>query len=673
MLILCSLEAGIAIQKTKTHLSSPVSNMNALRKNLPDHLRFLVWVHLILLVVFTVFRGVTLLVNRPTYVSSVETSPNVWEAFQVGFKFDVLVASYALLVPYLILTAAFIWDWTHPRWFRFVRVYCTTAIIVSLIICAADVPYFNFFNSRLTVAAVNWKNLGQVVKYIVREVKYYPFIVVGLLGIWGIGKIVRNLWNRSETEYDHTMPRKITYSSLAFVLLLIGLWGGATPQAPNMKSACFSTDGFINQLTLNPVHTWFDSYFDFDINFLPLETAKQKVKNYFSSGHGNHESPLAKQRDFRDAGRRMNVVLILMESMSANRMGIFGDPKNLTPGLDSICRNSIFFDRAYSNGIHTNAGIYSTLYGMPIMMMQHPMNNGRSELTQFTGLPVTLRDLGYETAFFCTHAKTFDNLDVFLEKNGFNIISDITDYPDSVVANSWGVADETLFEHARQRLNHLAADSTGKPFFATILTITAHPPYTYPAFSKFKPRSTDQVEQCYEYADWAVKNFMDSVAQEDWFKNTIFVMVGDHGSNIPGPYEVPLSYNHVPLIIVAPGLFRRPETRHSLANQTDIFPTVMGLLQQDYVQNTTGYDLFREKRPFAIFSQDLKMGVINDRYLYIARKSGKETLYEFKTAFGVDILKRNRALADSMKTFACSQLQVTQWMIENKLTGAAGK
>jgi phosphoglycerol transferase MdoB-like AlkP superfamily enzyme len=365
----------------------------------------------------------------------------------------------------------------------------------------------------------------------------------------------------------------------------------------------------------------------------------------------------------------MNVVLVLIESMSANRMGIYGNERNLTPNLDSLCRNSVFFDQCYSNGIHTNAGIYSSIYGMPIMMMQHPMLNGHSETAQFTGLPVTLKDLGYETIFFCTHPKTFDNLDIFLNRNGFDMISDQFDYPDTAIANSWGVGDETLLEHAHDRLNKIAQDSVDQPFFATILTITTHPPFTLPGFTKFKPTRTDPVEITYEYTDWAIKCFMDSVAQEPWYKNTVFVFVGDHGVNIPGPYEVPLSYNHVPLIIHAPALFPKPMLRHDLANQTDIFPTIMGLLRQDYVQNTLGYDLFREKRPFAIFSQDLKMGVIDDQHLYIARKSGKETLFDYEKAFGEDILAKNKVLTDSMRNYYCSQLLVAEYMILGNKTG----
>lgn len=639
----------------------------------PDHLRFLVTVHILLLAIYSVFRYVTLAYNRPSYFFQADRSLSLWKAFKIGFEFDVTVASYALLVPYFLLTVAFISPRPYRRLYKTVRVWCGAVVLVSLIICAADVPYFNFFNSRLTVSAVNFKNSLQVLKYLSSEVKYYPFILLGIICIWSTGKLMRLLWHRhwTSTGSDHSPRTKWLSTGLASLLMLGGLWGGATPQAPNMRKAIFSNDGFINQLTLNPVHTWFDSYFDFDVALFSNKEATKKVRSWLSVDQSTYDSPIAKDRHFSNpADQPLNVVVVLLESMSAYRMGVYGkNPHQLTPGLDSIARNSVFFSQCFSNGIHTNAGIYSTLYGMPIRMMEHPMNNGRSEFLHFTGLPATLRELGYRTKFFCTHPKTFDNLDVFLERNGFEDVSDLSDYPASKVANSWGVGDETLYEHALGTLDSMASDASGKPFFATVLSITTHPPFTLPAFTKFKPRSTDPIDITYEYADWAIKNFMDSCATKDWYRNTVFVLVGDHGVNLPSNYDVPLSYNHVPFIVHAPGIFKKPEVRNQLANQIDIFPTIMGLLRLDYTQNTFGYDLFRERRPFAYFSQDHKLGITDGRFLYVARKSGTETLYDCHANVADDLDHLYPALVDSMKAYTCAQLQVANLMIDKKWTG----
>jgi phosphoglycerol transferase MdoB-like AlkP superfamily enzyme len=626
-----------------------------------------------LLLIFSAFRYVTLVYNRPSYFFQADRSLKVWDAFQIGFGFDVTVASYALLIPYLLLTLAFIQPKPYPRLYAFVRNWCAAAVLISLLICAADVPYFNFFNSRLTSSAVSWKNNVQVVKYLSTEFKYYPFILLGFLCIWGTGKLMRLLWTRNWSGgRDYGSGSRWLATTMATLLLLIGLWGGATPQVPNMRKATFSNDGFVNQLTLNPVHTWFDSYWEFDFKTLDLKASLQQVrKSLRIEDTGDFKSPIARPHKYAaHNSERPNVVLVLLESMSWDRTGLSGNPANLTPYLDSLAKSSVLFNNFYSNGIHTNAGIYSTLYSMPIRMMEHPMNNGHSEFTEFSGLPVSLRKMGYSTTFFCTHPKTFDNLDIFLEKNGFDYVSDLADYPKGEVANSWGVADESLYGMALHRMDSLHAAPDDRPFFTTLLSISTHPPFTLPAFTAFHSDNPDPIAKTYQYADWSLRQFMTAAAQKPWYDNTIFIFLGDHGVNLQEQYkyDVPLSYNHIPLIVHYPARFPKARTVEKMGNQTDIYPTIMGLLGRDYVQNTLGYDLFRETRPYALFSQDHKLGVIDERFLYIARKSGLESLVDYRAGTGEDLSRLYPDRMEKMRNFASAQLQVSQHLIEQKLT-----
>ncbi len=650
--------------------------MSAYRRWIPSHLRFLISVHLILLAIYSIFRYVMLIFNKPAYFFDMERSMTIRQAFKIGLWFDVTVASYAMLLPYLALTYSYFKKAETVRLNKYVRIYCGTILLLSLVICAADVPYFKYYNSRLNIATIHLKNLAQIGEFLFKEPKYYPVLFLFIGGLWGIGRLVMRLWDNAwKLENTGSAQQKWVSTLAASFVLSFGLWGGGAPKRPDMKPATFSNDGFINQLTLNPVHTWFDSYFEFDINIVSNKEARQNVQKALGI-HGQKSedtlaSPLLRLHKFKETPRKMNVVVVLMESMSADRMGIFGSPDSLTPGLDRIARNSVFFDQCYSSGIHTNCGIYSSLYSMPTMMMQHPMLNGVSEQTSFTGLPVTLKNAGYRTRFYCTHPKTFDNLDIFLEKNGFDGITDQNAYAKEDIANAWGVGDEALMRRAVYELDSMSTSDTDHPFFATLLTITPHPPYTLPANSTFKPKNTDPIKITYEYSDWAISSFLDSCSTKDWYQNTIFVFVADHGVNLSSYVnDVPLSYNHIPLIIHAPGIFTKPEVRHGLASQTDIFPTVMGLLRENYTQNTMGYDLFREKRPYAFFSQDYRLCAIDDRYLYVARKSGRESLYEHKNPQPVDLIDQFPWVADSMKAFSCSHLKTARWMIEKGLVGA---
>ncbi|MBK8557513.1 MAG: sulfatase-like hydrolase/transferase [Lewinellaceae bacterium] len=340
--------------------------MKILRQYIPAHLRFLLVIHVLLVSIFTVFRAITLLYNRPSYFFDLDHSIFLWKAFRIGFWFDVTIASYALVIPYCLLTAVYLFQIDYRRFFTFVRFYCSLAIFVSLTICAADIPYFNFFNSRLTTAAVHWKNNLQVARYVLSEIQYYPVFFVIILCIWGVGKLVKGIWQITFSPTKQSLFRKISVTVLASMLLLGGIWGGAVPKHLDMKRAYFSNDGFINQLTLNPVHTWFDSYSNFDIHSLSFEASRTSVQRMFRAvAKSNIDSPIRREHRFVAQERKMNVVLVMMESMSANRMSIYGNSQIATPGLDSLARHSIFFNNFYSNGIHTNAGLYASCTACP--------------------------------------------------------------------------------------------------------------------------------------------------------------------------------------------------------------------------------------------------------------------------------------------------------------------
>ena len=184
-----------------------------------------------------------------------------------------------------------------------------------------------------------------------------------------------------------------------------------------------------------------------------------------------HDLDLALQA--ADTLPRRNVVMVLMESMSASLMQRFGQSERLTPYLDSLYRESLSFANFYSAGNHTNHGLYATLYSFPSVMKRNAMKG--SVIPTYSGLPTVLRDNGYDTMFFMTHESQYDNMNAFFRTNGYEEIYSQENYPADKVVNGFGVQDDYLFSYALPVLNRHAA--TGKPFFATLLTISNHPPY----------------------------------------------------------------------------------------------------------------------------------------------------------------------------------------------------
>jgi len=171
-----------------------------------------------------------------------------------------------------------------------------------------------------------------------------------------------------------------------------------------------------------------------------------------------------------------------------------------------------------------------------------------------------------------------------------------------------------------------------------------------------------------EYVDWSVRQFLQKAAKEPWFGNTIFIFVADHGASVVKRYDLPLSYLHTPLIMYAPKILGLPHTITSLGSQLDIFPTVMGLLQLDYVNNTLGIDLLRESRPYAISYADDKYAVLNSEYIYVSRENGVNSLYRYRTNDLKNYLDEKPDMATEMKIYGESMFQTAQWLRKRGLT-----
>ena len=160
-------------------------------------------------------------------------------------------------------------------------------------------------------------------------------------------------------------------------------------------------------------------------------------------------------------------------------------------------------------------------------------------------------------------------MNAFFRTNGYDEVFSQEDYPADKVVNSFGVQDDFLYDYAIPVLNQRAA--TGQPFFATLLSISNHPPYVIPPF--FHPKTSEPETQIVEYADWALRQFFEEARKQPWFDNTIFVLEGDHGKLVgDAECELPESYNHIPLMIYSSRI--HPEEKNTFGGQVDIQPTI---------------------------------------------------------------------------------------------------
>lgn len=641
----------------------------------PRYISFTFLTFLSGLLIFSIYRLIYLVlqinqlneINRPFYW--------VAQAIWMGVRYDALICGYILAPLFIFFILSDLLNISYFIILKVAKIYCFLIFSLAFFISAADIPFYMQFGERLSSTAFAWSNSpGFVLKLVFSNVGYWgyliPFMILSVSFIFLLNRIIRKITVQSDSERPGIVMVIFLYIlSSGFIFLCMR---GRLSQKTVMQqgTAFISEYSFINEMGLNPAFTLISSIEEKNkevkngIHFLNDNVAMTNVRRYLNIHDTNSVSPVARYQNIEGVPNRMNVVIVIMESMCTFLMGDYNGP-HLTPQLDSLKHHSFYFKNFYSAGIHTYIGIYSTLCSYPALLHWQPMENIGHD--KYDNIASTLKQNGYNTIYFTTHDDQFDNAGGFLRYNGFDRIVCQKDYPASKVISVLGVPDHYMFDFSIPLLNELS--EKGKPFLSVYMTASNHGPWRIPEDIPFKPDAKNQDDRAAQYSDWAIGHFISNASSQPWFKNTLFVFLGDHGVNMGHTYDMPLSFHHIPCIFYIPGM-QKPIVEDGFGGQIDVFPTIMDILNIPFLNNTLGIDLLKEKRPFIYFSQDDKIGCIGPKYYYILRSDGRETLYDYSHLSTENLLLQDSLSADSMRNYTYSFLQAAQWLIRNnKFTG----
>ena len=635
---------------------------------IPQPVRFLFMTYVCGMCFFTALRLLFFLLN--IHLTDEIPVAYIFKAFGFGLLFDTTINCYLLSLPFILFI---VFALLRVRKKYSSAIFPALVLIVyagAFLILCADIPWFKHEQTRFSNAAFQWiDNPAMMLGFIFQDRYNYPFLILFLFLCWMFYVCLRKV-NAKTLKRENRDPRiqtSIFFYCLTAALIVIGIRGRLSKKSPIRWGITFiSQHNFTNQLGLNPVFTLLQSMLDekdlkSPVEYMETAKALQMVSEFYGTEESrNSYSPVVRQVHAQGTARKYNIVLVLMESMTAYNMSSFGNKENLTPVLDNLFQSSLSYSNFYSDGIHTFCGIYSSLFGMPSNPNQHHLKDFRHQ-QEHGGLGHTLNSLGYKTIFFTTHDDQFDNMGGFLASNGFDKIISQKDYDAKKVLNVLGIPDHILFEEVVIRLNREV--NKHQPFFATILTGSNHGPYEVPEGISLRPHSADVKNQIIEYADWSIGTFLDACRKQSWFDSTIFIFTGDHGAII-GDMDKYLTFHHVPLIIYAPQIVT-PLIDSRLGGQVDIYPTVMGLLNHSYRNNSFGIDLRESYRTMISFSYDDEYGSFSRGDFYVFRKYNPALFQINREAYHCQ-QQDNPLKADSLLNFARSIFQAHQWMIENR-------
>jgi len=360
---------------------------------------------------------------------------------------------------------------------------------------------------------------------------------------------------------------------------------------------------------------------------------------------------------------KQNVVVIILESFGRENM-----QRGQTPFLDSLLTKSLFFENGFANGKLSIDAVPSTLSSIPSLMSSSLITSSYS-INEIYGLPKILKDNGYNTSFFHGAFNGSQNFDQYCKVAGFDAYYGKNEYDGPEAFDGrWGIFDEEFFQFYCQKMS-----SFKQPFFTSIFSISSHNPYTIPEKYKGKfPKGTTKIQESIAYSDYALKQFFNTAKQQDWYKNTLFVITADHTSSEPTEekFKTNVGKFRIPILFFNPGNPAFGGISYRNMQQIDIMPSIIDLLHIKTKMVTFGKP-YQSDKDFVVYYLDNIYHYIDGDY-YMAF-DGKKALamYNFKKD---ELLKNNliqsdKALAIKMERFIKAYVQsFNERIINNQLT-----
>ena len=476
------------------------------------------------------------------------------------------------------------------------------AIYVSAILFNAVSEYYfwNEFGVRYNFIAVDYLvYTNEVVGNIMES---YPIVPLATLIVALTVAVTWWLFRRDirAAEAFKTGGWKLVASPIYLAMAGVALW-----MLPFNTRFQTSDNVYYNELQANGLYKFYEAFLKNELDYmqfyrtLPEDRAAALVHDEYRSEGQNHRYITSPNEE-----RHPNIVLVTLESMSASFMARYGSSDGLTPRLDSLCGKALVFDRLFATGNRTVRGLEAVTLSLPPCPGQSIIKRPRNAGMHSTG--AMLRDKGYDVLYFYGGNSYFDNMETFFGGNGYEIVDQKQYAPDEITfQNIWGVSDEDSYAKAIRTLGQRAR--SGRPFFAHIMSVSNHRPYTYPAGRIPIPNDAKSRAGGVMYSDYALGGFLDAASREPWFDNTVFVITADHCASSAGKTEIPLEKYHIPAMIYAPA-FVASGSVGKTASQIDLMPTLFSLLGMDYDSWFYGRDIladdFRE-RAFVATYQDL--------------------------------------------------------------------
>lgn len=580
--------------------------------------------------------------------------------FLIGFQQDFLVAlgtTLPLLFWLWILPERLFGKWPHRIIFVFgFFVFWSVEIFLFFV----EYYFFDEFKSRFNTVAVDYLTAPKEVAGNIWE-SYSVVPIVAICVVLSIAWLVVALVYFRQMWFQPVRARARFAQFAIACFLFLGVWITFNPQftvfadmANRDWSACmdwvtssvggthFSSNRTLNEIANNGSVSFVDAALTRDLEYDAFYQTMNKNDAYRLTRRLLSEpgAEMTSQTNsilrhiVGDSSKpKLNVVILMEESFGSEFWGCLGRTNSLTPEMDKLATTEgMLFTNLYASGNRTVRGFEGVLSSFPPLPGDSIVKRDHSK--NIESIARVLKRDGYNTIFFYGGRGMFDSMKSYAMNNGWDRFLEHNpplndDFPNPNFSTIWGVSDEEVFARAIKEFR--ALNETGKPFLGTVMTVSNHKPYTYPAgrIAEDPLRPKPSRNKVVKYSDWCLGQFFEAAKKEAFWTNTVFVVVADHGARVYGSQSIPIFSYEIPLVILGPAVVKSPTRIGQLGCSLDVAPTVLGLIGRPYETMFFGRDLLKEQpdegRVFINHNRDI--GVMEHQRLVVLGLQKSEEYY----------------------------------------------
>ena len=591
---------------------------------------FLFWI------VYFVFARFFFLMYYIDKTQELETS-TIGKTFLYGLRLDASFAAYLSTIPFLLIMFSVI---INPRIIlRIIKWYTFIIITFISLLLLIDAGLYQAWGVRLDTSLLPYLNTPELMISSTSTFQLvsgiFAWILISLVFI----QIFKKIHQKNSSKISFRNWLHLPFFLLMTAVLIIPVRGGFQIVPINQSNVYFSESMFANHAAIN--FMWNFS------NTLTHKTDGTNPYKYFEDEtalkiiNKTKNNLLLADTDSILTTTKPNVILILWESLPAKIVGSLGGEPNVTPNLNRLSKEGLLFTNFYANGDRTDKGIPAVLsgyYPQPVKRIMRMPNKTRS----LPMLPKKMAELGYKTSFYYGGDLNFGNMNTYLRNAGISEIVDGSQFDKKDWNSKWGAYDDVFMKRFADDLS----TQQQEPFFKIALTLTSHEPYEIKGEYKFGKETHDnQFRSAHYYTDSVIGDFISFAKKQEWYKNTLIVIMSDHGHSSPkheGPYFSPKKFR-IPMLWLGGAVNSKIKEINNYSSQVDFSYTLLDLLNGDKDDFDFGKNIFNTSDDqYAYYSFNKGFGIKNKNGFYLYDYvSQKPILYEGKNSQKLDSLGKS--------------------------------